>query len=378
MARIAGVISILVGILICMSIHLDVVVVHAMRTPASIFWDQMLPFVQAIPATLKVSVSPVEGTATADQFATAVTGAMSFPALSAKFCVAAGLVCDEDIEIHSYTTKKNSSSTPEVPIMGRHNMMTHASAASRTMGITTINDFQLDFFLEENLVEGAYMHLADNLFDPIPLRAFLPSTVAKVLPALTTANLPKLLAAFTIDKNSRMAAMMATATYLCESPALPREQRACPTSVEEMAVFVASEVGEQLEVLSTRGAPTSAPATTTTTEEKKLLPVKVLSYTKRSLGEGKNIVVCHNLMFPSQLYYCHHVTGTKVVQASLGSSDGSVIHGVAICHMDTTLWASEHPAFAALNIPRGAEACHWNTQNDLIWIPTTSSTTSYD
>jgi hypothetical protein len=101
--------------------------------------------------------------------------------------------------------------------MGRHNMMTHASAASRAMGITTINDFQLDFFLEENLVEGAYMHLADNLFDPIPLRAFLPSTVAKVLPALTTANLPKLLAAFAIDKNSRMAAMMATATYLCES-----------------------------------------------------------------------------------------------------------------------------------------------------------------
>jgi hypothetical protein len=68
--------------------------------------------------------------------------------------------------------------------------------------------------------------------------------------------LPKLLAAFAIDKNSRMAAMMATATYLCESPALPGEQRACPISVEEMAVFVASGVGEQLEVLSTRGAPT--------------------------------------------------------------------------------------------------------------------------
>jgi hypothetical protein len=38
--------------------------------------------------------------------------------------------------------------------------------------------------------------------------------------------------------------------------------------------------------------------------------------------------------------------------------------------MDTTLWASEHPAFAALDIPRGAEACHWKIQHDLIWIQT--------
>ncbi|KAH8973442.1 hypothetical protein BDL97_01G048300 [Sphagnum fallax] len=370
MVRLAGVVGVLVGILTCMSVHLDVVMVHSMRTPASIsFWEKMLPSVQVIPETIKTSVSPVEGTATADEFAAIVRDAMSFPALSAKFCEVAGLVCDEDIVIHSYTIKTNASTTVALP-MGGHNMMTHASAASRAMGITTINDFQLDFFLEENLVEGAYMHLADNLFDPIPLRAFLPSAVAKVLPALTTANLPKLLAAFAIGKNTRMAAMMATAAYLCESLALPGEQRACPTSVEEMAAFVASEVGEKVEVLSTRGAPTSAP---TTTEKK--APVKVLSYKKRSLGEGKNIVVCHNLMFPSQLYYCHHVTGTKVVQASLGASDGSVIHGVAICHMDTTLWASEHPAFSALNIPRGAEACHWNTQNDLIWIPTSISAT---
>jgi hypothetical protein len=45
-----------------------------------------------------------------------------------------------------------------------------------------------------------------------------------------------------------------------------------------------------------------------------------------------------------------------------------ITHSVAICHMDTTLWASEHPAFAALDIPRGTEACHWNIQHDLIWI----------
>ncbi len=65
------------------------------------------------------------------------------------------------------------------------------------------------------------MQLANNLFDPSPIQAFLPSKLAKLLPALTTANLPTLLATFNISKNTRMAAIMATATYLCEIPALP-------------------------------------------------------------------------------------------------------------------------------------------------------------
>jgi hypothetical protein len=74
--------------------------------------------------------------------------------------------------------------------------------------------------------------------------------------------------------------------------------------MEEMVAFVATELGNKVEVLSTSGAPTSAPI--------RKGPVKMLSFKKRSLVEGKNIVICHNLMFPSQLYYCHHVTRTKV------------------------------------------------------------------
>jgi hypothetical protein len=157
---------------------------------------------------------------------------------------------------------------------------------------------------------------------------------------------------------------MATATYLCEIPALPGEHRACPTSMEEMVAFVATELGNKVEVLSTSGAPTSAPI--------RKGPVKILSFKKRSLVEGKNIVISHNLMFPSQLYYCHHVTRTKVVQASLIGTDSSVIHGVAICHINRTLWASEHPAFAPLDSPHGVKACHWNPQHNLIWIKRTN------
>ncbi|CAK9858153.1 unnamed protein product [Sphagnum jensenii] len=145
---------------------------------------------------------------------------------------------------------------------------------------------------------------------------------------------------------------------------MPREHRACPTSMEEMVAFVATKLGNKVEVLSTSKTHTSAPI--------RKGPVKILSFQKRSLVEGKNIVICHNPMFPSQLYYCHHVTRTKVVQASLIGTDSSVIHGVAICHINTALWASKHPAFAALDIPHGAEACHHNTHHNLIWMKQTN------
>lgn len=314
-------------------------------TPAVSHWEETLPTV-AIPSALRGAVSPVDGSVMATRFATAVTRGAIFPATTASFCRDAGLMCEENIDISSYTS--------EASTLGQ-------KGTSRALGIKTINDFQFDFFLEENLVKGATMNLAENLHDPIPRRAFLPKQVADTLPPLTTANLPKLTHTFNIGDNTKMATIMGTASYLCESPPLPGEDRACPTSVEAMAEFVSSQLGKEVKLLVTRGAPEAAPVT------KK--PVTVVDFNKRSLDEGKEIVICHNLMFPSQLYYCHHVTGTKVVEASLAAADGSTIYGVAICHLDTSMWASEHPAFASLKILRGAEACHWTVQNDMIWVP---------
>jgi hypothetical protein len=332
----------LTHMMLYVSIHQVVAVFGTAATPAFHHWEKTLPSV-AIPLTLRTSVSPLDGTQTATRFATAVTRGAIFPATTASFCKAAGLLCDQDIDIAIYT-----SNNP----------------------IHTINDFQFDFFLEPSLQIGATMKLDENLHDPIPLRSFLPKSVADTLPSLTTPNLPKLMQTFNIQAGSRMANIMAVAVRLCEEPALPGERRACPTSVEAMAEFVSSEVGSDVELLATSGAPEVI-----TPLMKPLKPVRILQFTKRSIVEGKHIVICHNLMFPSQMYYCHHVTGTKVVQASLEAQDedgSSVIQGVAVCHLDTTMWASEHPAFASLNIPRGAEACHWIAQNDLIWMPKSS------
>lgn len=303
-------------------------------------WSAVLPNV-VLPATLRQSASPVEDSPISARFASALTRGAVFPSMSADFCAVAALVCDDHIKISSYGAD--------------------AETAPRASSIKTINDFQFDFFLEENLVIGGEMHLSENLHDPIPARAFLPRAVAAVLPPLTTANLAKLRQTFNIAANTSMSTMMGTAAFLCESAALPGEAKACPATLPGMAQFVATQLGSEVRALSTTGAPAQAPA-------QRSAPVRIEGVAKHSLAEGDHIIICHGIMFPSALYYCHHVTGTKVVQAALRESDGSLIHAVGICHMDTSLWASEHPAFTALHIPRGAEACHWSTENDVVWI----------
>ena len=320
-----------------------VIAVTATGSPSISLWSSVLPNVP-LPETLRQALSPLEDSTTAERFANAVAHGAVFPSTSALFCKEAGLICDENFQISAYSTPASKRGENQV----------------KAPGIKSINDLQFDFFLEEDLVKGASMKLSENLHDPIPMRPFLPRMVADSLPALTTANLPKLRQTFNIADKTSMSTMMGTATYLCENPALPGEQFDCPATLSAMAQFVVSQLGSNVEALSTSGAPATAPANQA--------PVQIVDFTKRSLAEGEHILICHSLMFPSALYYCHHVTGTKVVQASLLGADESLIQAVGICHMDTSLWATEHPAFAALNIPRGAEACHWASENDIVWV----------
>jgi hypothetical protein len=85
-----------------MSISLDMVVM-AMRTSAFKFQENKLLSV-SISLTLKAAVSPIESKVRAP-----VRSTMIFPATSATYCKAAGIVCNEDIEIQSYATKANAT-----------------------------------------------------------------------------------------------------------------------------------------------------------------------------------------------------------------------------------------------------------------------------
>ena len=238
----------------------------------------------------------------------------------------------------------------------------------RDMSIHTINDLQRDFFLESALVTRGIMHLNNYLRDDAPKRPFLTSRAATRMPALTSSRALDLIQHFGVAPTSEMATAVATAAYLCGYGALPGEKMSCAASADAMATFVSGELGSHVKVLSTSNTPSSAgPAGKA--------PVTIVDVTKGSIAEGEKIVVCHVVNFPSALYYCHRVTGTKVIRVTLDAgNDSELIKAVGICHLDTSLWLSTHPAFNALNIPRGDEACHMLIDSDLVFVPTPNET----
>ena len=259
-------------------------------------------------------------------------------------CQAVGLICDEFVNIHAF----NDVTSPQ---------------------IVTINDLQRNFFVESSLVLGSEMSLDRNLGSPFPTRSFLSSAIAEALPSINTHNLGKILEIFGIRYGTPMASMIETTARLCGDPALPGEERACAVSFEEIMAFATTHLGENVQLLATTGAPAESAPTSTSTA-----PMKVMGYRKHSVEDGKRAVVCHELMFPSAMYYCHRVTGVKVIDVSLASAtdqaipSNNQIQATAMCHMDTTLWLSRHPAFAALHIARGDEACHFLSAGDLVFV----------
>jgi hypothetical protein len=229
-----------------------------------------------------------------------------------------------------------------------------------------VPDFQmLGFFLESKLVKGSTMNLGANfLYDAADSRRdFLPGAVADTLPALKASNLPKLLQAFNIREGTEMASSMETTISLCERIAnlTPEAKPAsCPTSEKAMAKFVSSLLGQNVELLTSTVISAKASAVSD--------PVTVVDYHTRSADIEATPVVCHSLSFPSQVYYCHKLSKTRVLQATLEAAEGGRINAVVICHLDTSWWSPKHPAFAALNVQPGAEVCHWASESTLVWV----------
>ena len=269
--------------------------------------------------------------------------------VDSRKCQAAGLICDEFVNILAF----DDLTSPQ---------------------IETINDFQRNFFVESSLVLGSEMSLDRNLGSPLPTRSFLSSAIAEALPSINTHNLGTILEIFGIRYGTPMASMIETTARLCGNPALPGEERTCASSLEEIMAFATTRLGKNVQTLATTGAPTESASAPTSTA-----PVKVVGYRKHSIEDGKQVVVCHELMFPSAMYYCHRVTGVKVIDVSLASAtdqaipSNTQIQATAMCHMDTTLWLSRHPAFAALHIAHGDEACHFLSAGDLVFMQAAST-----
>ncbi|KAE8704961.1 putative polygalacturonase non-catalytic subunit [Hibiscus syriacus] len=138
----------------------------------------------------------------------------------------------------------------------------------------------------------------------------------------------------------------------------PGETKRCVGSAEDMIDFATSVLGRNVEVRTTESVNGSKQ--------------NIKIGTVRGINGGKvtKSVSCHQSLYPYLLYYCHSVPKVRVYVADIldPNSREKINHGVAICHLDTSSWSSNHGAFLALGSgPGRIEVCHWIFENDMTW-----------
>ncbi|KAL9240942.1 hypothetical protein vseg_015107 [Gypsophila vaccaria] len=212
------------------------------------------------------------------------------------------------------------------------------------------------FFRESELREGNVMPMPD-IKDKMPKRSFLPPSILSKLP-FSSEKLGELKGIFRGFDNSSMENMLRSGVQECERAPSPGETKKCVGSVEDMIDFAVSVLGRSVEPR--------------TTENVKGSKGDILIGKVGGINGGKvtKSVSCHQSLFPYLLYYCHSVPKVRVYQADIldTKTKSKINHGVAICHLDTSVWSPTHGAFLALGSgPGKIEVCHWIFENDLTW-----------
>ncbi|OIW10564.1 hypothetical protein TanjilG_15936 [Lupinus angustifolius] len=212
------------------------------------------------------------------------------------------------------------------------------------------------FFREKMMKEGTVMPMPD-IRDKMPQRSFLPRSILSKLP-FSSSKISELKKIFKASDNSSMEKMMKDSLAECERVPSPGETKRCIGSMEDMIDFATSVLGRNV-----------VPRTTQNVNGSKK---KVIVSNVKGINGGKvtQSVSCHQSLFPYLLYYCHSVPKVRVYEADLldPSTKSKINHGVAICHLDTSVWSPTHGAFMALgSAPGRIEVCHWIFENDLTW-----------
>lgn len=175
-------------------------------------------------------------------------------------------------------------------------------------------------------------------------------------------DLPYLLRFFSFSPSSPQAKAMEHTLRECEIKPINGETKICATSLESMLDFARETFGleTQFKVISTTHLTKSSTLLDNYTilEEPKEIPVP-------------KMVACHTMPYPYKVFYCHsQKTENKVFVVSLGGENGGRVEGVAVCHMDTSQWSSNHASFRVLGIEPGTSpVCHFFRGDNLVYVP---------
>ncbi|KAH9607637.1 hypothetical protein KSS87_014159 [Heliosperma pusillum] len=220
-------------------------------------------------------------------------------------------------------------------------------------GSELLTDDSVIFFTEKDLIyPGSSMKL--HFLMGAQGAKFMPSYATNSMP-FSSSKLQVILKFFAVKPESKNAKIIEQTITTCETQAIKGEEKSCETSLEGMVNYAKSKLGNQIKTISTE----------VNKETKQEYQIK--SATK--INNQKNLV-CHKMVYPYAVFYCHTLSKTDTYKVSLVDSTGKKIRAVAICHKDTSQWNPEHLAFQLLKVkPGSVPICHFLSVDAMVWVP---------
>ncbi|KAK9056749.1 hypothetical protein SSX86_024112 [Deinandra increscens subsp. villosa] len=216
------------------------------------------------------------------------------------------------------------------------------------------------FFHVHDLHSGKKMPIYFAVNDPSTTPRLLTREQSDSIP-FSSKKLAYLLELTSLSEGSSQARAMEQTLKQCELDATPDETRFCASSLESM-------------LDSTRGILGMVKLKPLTTNIHNLSSTLLQGYTflkePLEINVG-DMVACHTMAYPYAVYYCHGQKGyNRVFEISLGGENGNRVDAIAVCHMDTSMWDSDHVAFRVLGgQPGSSPVCHFLPADNIVWIP---------
>ncbi|ESQ30554.1 hypothetical protein EUTSA_v10011703mg [Eutrema salsugineum] len=222
-----------------------------------------------------------------------------------------------------------------------------------------INDLKYD------LKSGSKLPIFFNKDDPQKLPPLITRQEADLIP-FTTSKLDFLLSHFSISKDSPQGKAMKETLERCNYKPMEGQLKFCGTSLESMLDLVKETIGSNadLKVMTTK----------VTVPTQNTVSYALHNYTFVEAPKelfGVKMLGCHRMPYPYAVYYCHgHKSGSRVFEVNLVSDNGRQrVVGPAVCHMDTSMWNTDHVAFKVLKIEPGtAPVCHFFPLDNIVWL----------
>jgi hypothetical protein len=185
----------------------------------------------------------------------------------------------------------------------------------------------------------------------------LPREQAESIP-FSSKHLPYILELFSFSPDSPQAKAVESTLTDCEGTHVPGETKFCATSFESMVEFAQSVLRSDIKPIASVHLTRSKATVQTYT---------IMEEPKRILTPAT--VGCHPFTYPYTIFYCHSDIGAQGFRVSLAGDNGDRIEAIALCHLDTSNWKSDHKAFRELgSLPGLTDVCHFFPANHMVWV----------